>query len=543
MTQSSSSSRREFLRLAGALAAGACIPQVRNFSFASMPGGMPQFGDYKAMVCIYLYGGNDPHNMLVPISQDPDRGYAPYSSARPALAVDSNPLSFPDLRSGSLTPGSGNPYYDQGSISRAYRKGVHSLQAQGIDYGLNGVMPEMAQLIRDQRASAVLNVGTLVRPTTRAEIFNGSADLPLFLFAHDHQQRQLQTGHAGSLAGNGWAGQIADDWLGINGGSPLGLSISYSGNDPMLVGRKTFPVVLSAPNPPAFEGIAVSGDEEARDRAALFQAMAGESAQGQNVQFGPGRVVGADGPFKRIFGETERRALETYELVKSVWDANRINYQSRGSYDEPLFQVPNANTLGFNLGLRGSLIKQLEAVAKMVHLASTGKFGPGFERQVFFVELGGWDMHQQQSTIHPANLRELSLAAWKFQLALEELGHADKVTSFTMSDFGRTLTQNQDGTDHAWGSHQLVIGGDGVGGAGELRGGLSFGEMPSLVLGGVDDYEVQGRLIPKISQDQVNAAICDWFGVTEAALGGIFPNLSNFQTGFDLRSAYLDLFG
>lgn len=529
---------------AAAAASGMMMPRV--LSFAQDPvetGASPRFGDYKAMVCVFLYGGNDSHNMMVPISNDPERGHQAYSRARRELTVVNQGLNGPNLRTGYLSPGAGNPYHVDGTAATAYRRGSYRLNPLGIPYGVNAVMPELAQLFAEQRASVITNVGTLVEPTTRADVLSQSVELPLFLYAHDHQQRQLQTGQAGNLSGTGWAGRIADQWSGVNRSNPLGLNVSYFGNDRMMIGRESSPVVLTAPDPPEFLGLHSRGTDEERDRAAMFRALAGEEGSGPNVNFGSDFVPKHEEPFKRLFAETERKAGTIYEGLGQVWKANHVQYALRGSYGEALFDVPDPATLGFQVGLGGKLIKQFEAVAKMIHLGASGKLGPGYERQIFFIQLGGFDTHLAQALRHPLLLRELSLGMWKFQLAMEELGHTERVTSMTMSDFSRTLTQNWDGTDHAWGGHSLVFGGSGLGGPGQLQGGKMFGIAPSLVPGGDDDAEEQGRLVPTISQDQVTAAVCDWFGVPESQIGKIFPNLGNFRTGPGLRSAYLDLFG
>jgi len=185
-------------------------------------------------------------------------------------------------------------------------------------------------------------------------------------------------------------------------------------------------------------------------------------------------------------------------------------------------------------------------VAKMIDLGAKDAFATGnYKRQIFFVGIGGHDSHNSQAESHPKKLREMSLGLWKFQKAMEELGHAEKVTTFSMSDFGRTLSINGGlGTDHAWGSHHFVMGGAGTKTSGSLNGGSMIGTLPSLKIGGADDYKDKGRIIPTTSQDQVNATICKWFGVDPSLISNIFPNLSNFETSpGDANSAYLnDLF-
>ncbi|MCU7932882.1 MAG: DUF1501 domain-containing protein [Candidatus Thiodiazotropha sp. (ex Codakia rugifera)] len=150
--------------------------------------------------------------------------------------------------------------------------------------------------------------------------------------------------------------------------------------------------------------------------------------------------------------------------------------------------------------------------------------------------------HSNQAITHPLLLRELSLGLWEFQKSMEELGYAKQVTTFTLSDFGRTLSQNGDGTDHAWGSHQLVMGGLGDGSAASLDGGKLFGTLPHLHLGGDDDFSDKGRIIPTMAQDQVNASIARWFGVDDDLMQSLFPNLVYFQTNGNFESAYVDLF-
>jgi uncharacterized protein (DUF1501 family) len=188
------------------------------------------------------------------------------------------------------------------------------------------------------------------------------------------------------------------------------------------------------------------------------------------------------------------------------------------------------------------LINQLESVAKMIDMGTKDAFkSGGYKRQIFMVSLGGFDTHSNQDTEHPLLLRELSLGLSKFQNAMEELGHANKVTSFTMSDFGRTLGNNGDGTDHAWGAHHLVMGGDGQNNPGNLMGGQMLGQLPDVTIDGTDDYSDKGRIIPSTAQDQLNASLCRWFGVDEVLMPTIFPNLQNFVTfSGDLNSAYLN---
>ncbi|MEJ2611939.1 MAG: DUF1501 domain-containing protein [Candidatus Thiodiazotropha sp.] len=542
--------RRDFLKaLAGigginVLGAAGQLPFIRNASAAA-----PNFNDYKALVCIFLYGGNDTFNMLVPMGSDPLKGYDLYAKTRGGLAVKNVDLGLDqittngsNLNQGVLGSAAANPYNVNFSQSSAYKKGVYPLTAKNINLGVNGVMPELAQLFMDNKATILANTGTLVRPVTRSEIKAGDAELPLFLFAHNHQQRELQTGQANNLNDIGWAGKIADNWNNINQGNPLGLNISYAGNDRMLIGKKTSPLVLKVGTPPYIshlkEGIRDSND----DRHALFTALAGIQASTDRLDFNAANTPTTQEPFKDLYNRKLLKSLSTFDKLNQSWSNLQLDFTTTGPYGEALFDTPTQQQLGFSNPLRGELITQLEAVSKMIHLGASGGFGEGYNRQIFFVQLSGFDNHASQAADHPRLLRELSLGLWKFQKAMEELGYADQVTSFTMSDFGRTLSYNGDGTDHAWGAHQLVIGGNGKRAAGHLNGGKLIGELPSLELSGDDDYSNKGRIIPTMAQDQVNAALTQWLGADQSLINSIFPNLSNFQTTEDLKSAYAKIF-
>ncbi|MCG7897907.1 MAG: DUF1501 domain-containing protein [Candidatus Thiodiazotropha weberae] len=538
--------RREFLK---SLASLGCIGSVGSLAIPRQAtAAAPDFNDYKALVCIFLYGGNDAFNMLIPTSTDANKGYEPYADARGNLAVNNTDLGIAqvttnsgNLNQGVLGAGQQNPYNQNLNQSTAYTRGIYPLSGKGIDLGVNGVMLELAQLIIDNRTSILANSGTLVRPVTRDEIIDNSAELPVYLFAHNHQQRILQTGQANNLNDIGWAGKIADQWHNINQNSPLGLNISYAGNDRMLIGNSSSPLVLNPGNVPKIHHL--SGDSNTNtDRRALFNALAGIEGSTTRLDFGADRTDSVSDPFRTLYNNKEINAVATFDQLKQSWDSLDINYATTGSYGEALFDIPTAQQIGFSQSIRGNLIRQLEAVAKMIHLGASGNLGAEFNRQIFFVELGGFDTHATQASQHPLLLRELSLGLWKFQKAMEELGYADSVTSFTMSDFGRTLSFNGDGTDHAWGSHQLVMGGYGSGESGTLRGGAMIGDLPEMLLSGNDDYSNKGRMIPTLSQDQVNAPLTQWFGVDQSQIPTLFPNIRNFQTGGGIETAFAPIF-
>lgn len=535
--------RREFLRTllaGGASGALGSLGQLALMNEASAA--TPAFSDYKAMVCVYLYGGNDSFNMLIPTGANSQTGYAAYAESRGGLAVANRSLSS---GGGSLNPASGNPYYSNGLAAESYLKGHYPMASfKGFELGVNAVMPELANLTYANKASVVANIGNLVEPVSKAQIQTDTANLPLFLFAHNHQQRALQTGQGNNLNDIGWAGRIADNWSGINSGSPMGLNISYAGSDRMMIGNDTSPLAVNPGNPPQIYDMQKAMYATHTDRRALFQAMHGvqNNSSSGYVGFDASRTYVSANPFERLFSNASKKSAEAFDLLKDSWDGHSVNYSRKDSYGNDLFSVPSPAELGFESGLKGQFIAQLEAVAKMVDMGVRDSFSSGgYNRQIFMVGLGTFDTHSDQLLKHPLLLRELSLGLSKFQSAMEELGHANKVSTFTMSDFGRTLGNNGDGTDHAWGAHHLVMGGDGLNRSGNLSGGRMLGSLPDFRLGGLDDYNDQGRIIPSTAQDQLNGSLCRWFGVDDSLMPTVFPNLANFaQTPGELNRAYLD---
>lgn len=538
--------RREFLKLlakgstAGILGSMGHMALI-NQALAASPNFVGGDEEYKAMVCVFLKGGNDSLNMFIPTDTN---AHNTYNTIRGDLTVKNTDLDLSNnFINSRLAKGTGNPYHVDGTPQSAYTKGLYDLSSQGIGLGINGLMPEFAQLVSTNKASIIANMGNLVTPVTRSEIQNKTANLPLFLFAHNHQQREMQTGRADKLDDIGWAGRIADSWMGINNNSKFGLNMSYSGNDRMLIGKNTSPLVLRTGTPPTFQGMAVNSNNSNDERRAIYKALSGiQRSASNNTSLGLNTPSFDNSqPFKRLFGSMAGNAINTFDELSLTWQNNPVNYSSKGPYGEELFANVSAADLGFETPLRGSLIKQFEDVAKMIHLGASGAFNSGaHQRQIFFVSLGGFDTHKDQLNAHPKLLREMSLGLWKFQKALEELGHAKQVTTFSMSDFGRTVGTNGSGTDHAWGAHHFVMGGDGNNASGNLKGGQLLGTIPDLSLEGPDDFSTKGRLIPTTSQDQLSASICNWFGVEDALISSIFPNLSNFETTpGDSTSAYL----
>ncbi len=525
-----SQNRRVILKglLGGAplLSAGGASMLMPGLSAAAAP----SFSDYKALVVFFLLGGNDSHNMILPTGDESanttaGKGYQTYASSRGDLRVNNRNLS-----------GMGTNAYaaEVNSDEEAYQNGVYPFSpapetggSGGLggllggdpdpepaydtvaNFGINSLMPELADLFSRGDALAVSNVGTLIEPVTKATL--QSRALPPFLFAHNHQQRAMETGWSDNLQAAGWAGRLADLWLahagGINNGSPLGLNVSYAGANRMMTGSLNSPVVI---NP---------------GTTRLFPTNRG---------FNPDRFLAqnaaqaTDPALERVIKERYRMAARLHSLLDNEFASTTDFSDLSDAYGNPLFTTPTAEQLELSRGISGRTLAAARDVARMISLGRS----VGLQRQIFFVGMGGFDTHGPQASDHPGLLRELSLSIGSFQQAIDSLGATDDVTLFSLSDFGRTLGNNGSGTDHAWAGHNLVAGG-------AVNGGIMLGQMPDLTLGGESDTGSKGRLIPTLAVDQYLATLCHWFGVSDDEMPEIFPNLANFRTGDAISSAYL----
>lgn len=443
MTTKHTASRRSFLQLA----TGALAPLAGFTRFGQMNAYAQQAQDYKALVCIFLFGGCDGNNVLIPQSQ---QQFNAYKSARGSLAL-------PDVSAQLLpvTAKDGTPY--------------------ALSDGLALIQPYWSQ----NKLAAVANVGNLPEPTTRTQYLAGQVAIPTNLFSHSDQIVQMQTATFGGGGGTGWAGRVADQVEAMNGGATFPASVSMSGQQMFCAGD----VVQSASLIPGFD-MNPSG----------FSAWPASAATA------------------RMTSLQEILALDSGMALVQAANKVRQDALSLSSMLKGLSNAPFATQFpGTDLG------NQLKQVAQIIKLrASTG-----MKRQVFFCSLGGFDTHGAQSWQHWDLLKQLGAAMQAFYLATEEMGIADKITTFTESEFGRTLQPSGNGSDHGWGSHFLVMGG-------AVKGGDVYGTFPQLALGGPDDSGTRGALLPTTSLDQYGATMAKWFGVPAAALDSVFPSLKKF---------------
>jgi uncharacterized protein (DUF1501 family) len=436
------------LRLMGAVANPANGPQAPARS-----GALPS--DYKALVCLFLNGGNDANNLIVPSDTS---GYNAYAAARSNLALPRTDLL-------QLAP---------------------KTSSDGRSFALHAAVPELHSLFHSGRAAIMANVGTLVYPTTRAQWQANSVPLPRQLFSHSDQQVQWQNSVPDRPSTTGWGGRLADLVNAFNTNNEISMSISLAGKNYFQVGSKVSQYAVGTGGAVALSGsTATSGTEFVR-----FQTQKALFAQSQTELF--------DAAFAGI----SYSAINDAELLNAVLSRS------------PAITTTFPNTTAGN---------QLRMAARLIAAAPT----LGLKRQVFFVQLGGWDTHASQlvnatptTGTHANLLAQVSQAVNAFQNATAELGAAEKVTLFTSSDFGRTYRSNGDGSDHGWGNHQFIVGG-------AVKGTEIYGKMPVLTIGGPDDT-TQGRWIPTTSVDEYAATLATWFGVSAADLPLVLPNIGRF---------------
>jgi len=403
-------------------------------------------GDYKALVCVMLSGGNDSYNMIIP------RGNAEYNEY---AAVRSN-LAIPQDQILPIDPE----------------------VTDGRDFGLHPSMPAIRDLFEQGNLAFVNNVGTLIEPVSKSNYQNGNVKLPLGLLSHIDQAMHWQTAFPQDRSDKGWGGKIADILKSQNDDNGVSMNISLGGNNIYQRGESTTEYAINQDG-----GVSIFGWDINEPFANLMQDDITDMMS-QN--------------YEDIFRDSYKSTLK-----RSV-DSNQI-------FNEAIANV--AITTPFsNTGLSQNMRMVAQSIAAREQL--------GARRQIYFVELGGFDNHDELINNQANLLQVLNNAFSEFYAATEELNIADCVTTFTISDFARTLTSNGNGTDHAWGGNALVMGG-------AVNGKKMYGDYPALNLG--SSLEVgNGILIPTTSADSYFAELALWFGISPNDLSLIFPNIGNF---------------
>ena len=496
--------KRDFLKYS--LLAGVSTLALPKNLFAQSP----DFSDYKAIVVVFQGGGSDGLNTFIPYSSDAKTGYSNYASIRDVLRVENNELAL-NTNAGelSLSKGAGNPYYKNNSIGDAYLNGLysHTLNGAKLPYATNGVMPELAHIINEGNGAIIANVGNLIAPATKSELLGQKKPLPPFLYAHNHQTKLTLCGEASDLNANGWAGRLFDTWDNLAASSIYGMNISFSGATHLFYGAKTEGLKLSPWGPTKYYYTPNWNDTLNAQKRGVATAM--YKLERRDV-------------FQKLYTTMKQHSYSMEETLVSDWENSKDIFDGvNNAYGDALFSVLSDSDLGEsskNAIPAEAELKKFEAVAKMIHI---GKNIHNLKRQIFYVELGGYDTHANQKFQHAKILRAMSLALGDFQRALKHMGVENEVVTLNVSDFGRSTGNNGDGTDHAWGTNSFVIGD-------AIKGGV-YGTLPDLTLGSDDDLTKKGRLIPTTSTTQLYATVLKWFGVDDTTMNVVLPELKNFS--------------
>ncbi|GEP41032.1 DUF1501 domain-containing protein [Brevifollis gellanilyticus] len=460
-----SQSRRHFLGRASC-AAVSSIPvlnTVLNLSLAEKISAVtaPANGEYRALVCLFLSGGNDSYNMLVPREAT---AYSQYQTSRSNLA---------------LAPGS-----------------LIDIQPTGLpNFAVHNAMPQVATLFQNSKAAFVANVGTLIeRVQNRTQVNTLQKQLPLGLYSHSDQVEQWQTSLPHQRSGIGWAGRAADILQELNSNQKVPMNISLDGGNVWQTGHDVAEYAITTDGAVALENYEFAWQSSDVAAQAFSQGVDSQLAQQySNV-------------LMQTFNGRKRAALDAYNAFTTATAASLP-----GAISFPDTYVGN----------------RLEMIAKAIQ--GHGHLALGAKRQTFFVNFGGWDHHSGVLSYQNSMLPQVSQAIGAFYNQLVAMGMENNVTLFTASDFGRTLTSNGQGSDHAWGGNQLVVGGS-------VLGKKIYGQYPSLALNPDIGSEVNpldlgsGRLIPTTSCDEYFAELALWLGVSPTDLPLVFPNISHFYT-------------
>jgi len=445
-------SRRDFMRdtLRSATALGAMNMLSRFGQMNALAAGSP---GYQALVCIFLGGGNDGHNTVIPISTAL-QNYSLYAQNRQGLA----------LAQSSLLPlNNGNDVY-----------------------GLHPSLPEVQSLYNQGVIAVLANVGNLVQPINRDGYnTNNLAIIPAQLFSHSDQTGQWQSAIPTGLATNGWGGRMADLLQSQNAAAVFPAIANHADCGLFCNGVQSSPATI--PPPPG----------------------------GSTAATGMVTLLGTQMANAPLAGVQQLLAFDNgLQLVQAANGivTNGINYANTLT---GLLQTSNIKTV---FPANNPLAAQLQTAANVMSVRSQ----LGLTRQIFFCDFGSFDTHGSQLETQQALLQQLSQALLAFYQATQELGIAQSVTTFTASEFGRTLTPSgTDGSDHAWGNHHFIMGGG-------VQGGKFYGTFPSLALGSENDANLRGTLIPTTALAQYGATLAQWFGVPASSLPAVFPNIANF---------------
>jgi uncharacterized protein (DUF1501 family) len=536
--------RRGFIRQAACAALGTfgmsnCI---RDLHFMNAALGQGPFTDYKALVCIFMAGGNDSNNLVIPTVAGE---YANYATIRtPVLAI-------PNADGSGLTA-------QQLTKSVAGGGTANYIDAAGHEFGLNPAMRELALMFNQAtnyndlgNVALLFNTGPLLYPMTKAQYVANSVAKPPQLFSHSDQVTHWQTSLADQPPSTGWGGRMAELLHSYN---PLNAGADVLSTCITLAGANTFEIGNTVQQYSVGTGGVVSLSNPSNPSSATTARQAALNAILATDKLHPNL-------FTANYANALNNSLSTGSALSGALSGSQMasywssipNWSQTGTAHQVV--TPNsAGVTGANGTFTSNLMQQLKMVAQIIEAgfrpsgAGAGVLGGGLgmKRQIFFVQVGGYDTHTAQTVNAGASgvdntkvvvgsqanlLAELSQCIWSFQKAMKQIGvvygdasFVNRVTSFTASDFGRTLPSNGLGSDHGWGSHHLIVGG-------AVSGRKTYGTFPTLAVGGPDDTST-GRWIPTTSVDQYSATLAKWLGVTSGKIAEVFPNLTRFAGNY-----------
>jgi len=479
-------SRRQFIRRATCAAIGTVgmSSALRDLRLMNAAVAQSSISDYKALVCIFLAGGNDSNNLIIPtLTQE----YNNYASIRtPYLAVARGSLL--NLKK----PGTSIDYVDP----------------VGHTFGFHPACPELQTLFGEGKLAALFNIGTLVYPITRDQYQAGILPTPPQLFSHADQQMQWQTSIPDQPAITGWGGRCADLLNSLQPGAPISLSVSLAGANTFEIGNQVSQYSVSTDG-----AIPLAAISDAR--LTTLTNILGLSYA--NLQ-------------KQAYAGIAQHSIQSGNLLNNAITNSAATNYWRSPFPVDI-TVPNGGIV-YGSGLSAQLLMVARLIEAGNRAAANGGFG--MKRQIFFCQVDGYDLHNDQTDYtsaapknvilgaHADLLAELSQSLYAFQRGMEQLGLSQNVTAFTASDFGRTFPSNGAGSDHGWGGHHLICGG-------AVKGGQTYGIFPTLAVDGPDDTDT-GRWIPTTAIDQYFATLARWFGVDSSNLSTLFPNVGRFAT-------------
>jgi uncharacterized protein (DUF1501 family) len=491
--------RRGFIRQASCAAVGstAILSTLLNLRAAAaaaaqdLPPAAAGVDDYRALVCLFLSGGQDSYNLLVPAGAE----HAAYAATRGGV---NNPASNPTglaLAQSSLLALPASAYAPLLLGLHPSTGGLHSLFTRG-------------------RLALVANVGTLVERTTKSAYTNSTARLPRGLYSHSDQQQQWQTSVPTESGMIGWAGRAADLLDAGNADRRIAMNLSFGGNNVWQSGRTLYPYSVNASASTNTGGIyahtggavalsdynntTIGDTSRTASRTAAVNGLLAQ--QYQNL-------------LERTFATNFRDSLDSSALYTAALAATPVlttKFPGETGYSSDPAYVPTADPA-----------RNLSAQLKQIVRSVAARGAVGHRRETFFINYGGWDHHDEVIATQAAMLDVVSRSLAAFYAALEELGVQNQVTLFSSSDFGRTLTSNGNGSDHAWGGNHFVLGG-------AVNGGKVYGSYPDLSLTGSEIVTGRGVTIPSLSVDEYFAELALWFGVSPGKLADVLPRIGTF---------------